>query len=180
MTIIFIYQVSNYKIGHDFEVTTRNLLNSQDILAQEIKVTQGDGGVDIIATYKEHLILIQCKSIVSPITYLMMKNFEASVSRYPTNTLNIIVYDGEKLQETKNITPKAKSYMNSSKYNIKVSTEKTVSNLIKDTIDNYETEGEIEICNYSSDFLKLSDIEGKNVTISKIIIRKNKKRYSPY
>jgi hypothetical protein len=168
-------------MGHDFEVTTRNLLNSQDILAQEIKVTQGDGGIDIIATYKEHMILIQCKSIETPITYLMMKNFEASVSRYPNNTLGIMVYDGEKMKNAeKFISPKANSYMKSSRCNIKISTEKTVANLIKDIIDNYESEGEIEICNYCSDSLKLSNIEGKNVSISKIIIRKNKKRFNPY
>ncbi|CAG8771874.1 14711_t:CDS:2, partial [Gigaspora rosea] len=46
---------SNHKIGHDFEFTIRQKLNLSNIIAKEVKVNQGDGGNDIIATYKNNL-----------------------------------------------------------------------------------------------------------------------------
>ncbi|CAG8824415.1 12310_t:CDS:1, partial [Gigaspora rosea] len=48
--------ISNYKMGHNFESIIRHKLNSSDmIVANKIKVTQGDGGIDLIATYKKNL-----------------------------------------------------------------------------------------------------------------------------
>ncbi|RIB10505.1 hypothetical protein C2G38_2264532 [Gigaspora rosea] len=65
-------QVSNYKMGHDFEFIIRQKLNLSDIIANEVKVNQDDSGIDIIATYKNNFVLIQYKSIEKPITIQTM------------------------------------------------------------------------------------------------------------
>ncbi|RIB24444.1 hypothetical protein C2G38_2031862 [Gigaspora rosea] len=124
---------SNHKIGHDFEFTIRQKLNLSNIIAKEVKVNQGDGGNDIIATYKNNLVLIQCKSIEKPIAVQTMRNFESSVSRFP-NSLGIIVCDSTKIEDKKYLTIKASSWVKSSKFNLSVCNETSIISTIKNII----------------------------------------------
>ena len=114
-------------------------MNSKNILANEIKVIQGDGEIDIIATYNEKLILIQCKNIESSITLHFVKNFESSISRFP-KSLGIIVYNSERMKSEKYITAKAKSWIETSNNDIFVCSEKEIINQIKIYIENIEEE----------------------------------------
>ncbi|RIB00602.1 hypothetical protein C2G38_2051525 [Gigaspora rosea] len=83
-------------MGHNFESIIRHKLNSNDmIVANEIKVTQGDGGIDLIATYKKNLVLIQCKSVKKPIAVQTVQNFESSINDSPIRhweSLYVIVH----------------------------------------------------------------------------------------
>ncbi|RIB17503.1 ribonuclease H-like domain-containing protein [Gigaspora rosea] len=113
-------KISNYKIGHNFESIIRYKLNSSDmIVANEIKVTQGDGGIDLIATYKKNLVLIQCKSVEKPIAVQTVRNFESSIQRFPNSSLEIIVCDSCKIKDEKYLTSNASTWVKSSDLNLK-------------------------------------------------------------
>ncbi|RIB10261.1 hypothetical protein C2G38_2206620 [Gigaspora rosea] len=140
--------ITNYASGHNFENIIRKFLNSYNILANEIKVTQGDDGIDIIATYQNNIVLIQCKNIESAISVKIIREFESSVSRYP-NSLGIIVYNSEKIKEISShqklkfgIKPEEKDYI---------------------------------ITNYKADEFNLEEfgITSKNVSIEQMVIKKN-------
>ncbi|CAG8723946.1 14743_t:CDS:2, partial [Gigaspora rosea] len=61
-------------------------------MAYEIKVIQGDNGIDIIVSYKKNIILIQCKKIEKAITFDIIQKFERSISQF-SDPLGIIVYN---------------------------------------------------------------------------------------
>ncbi|CAG8807692.1 17935_t:CDS:2, partial [Cetraspora pellucida] len=60
------------------------------LLVYQIKVTQGDNGIDFIVTYKEKLILIQCKNIETSISVQTVQSFESAISRFSSDSLGII------------------------------------------------------------------------------------------
>jgi hypothetical protein len=136
-------------------------------------VNQGDGGIDIIATYKKNLILIQCKSVEKPIPVQMIRNFESSVLRFPSS-LGIIVCDSTKIKDEKYLTFKANSWLKSSKLDLKVCDER----LVIDTIINHfgeEHEEELVLSNVWLEFFNFLNFKGENVTIDKIVTR-----FKPY
>ncbi|RIB06727.1 hypothetical protein C2G38_2046571 [Gigaspora rosea] len=168
--------ITNYVSGHNFENIIRKVLNSYNILANEIKVTQGDDGIDIIATYQNNIALIQCKNIESAISIKIIREFESSVSRYP-NSLGIIIYNSEKNKGNK-FTPKAKIWVSTSKENIKVCNEKEIVEFFSIKPE----EKDYIITNYKADEFNLEEfgITSKNVSIEQIVIKKNSNRYKPY
>ncbi|RIB13241.1 hypothetical protein C2G38_2198383 [Gigaspora rosea] len=89
------YKKFNFQKAYDFWATN------------EIKVTQGDDGIDIIATYQNNIALIQCKNIESAISNKRNK-----------------------------LTPKAKIWVSTSKENIKVCNEKEIVEVIKEFFTN--------------------------------------------
>src|SRR5260363_120263 len=132
--------MSNHKIGHNFESIIRLKLNSSElIVANEIKVTQGDGGIDLIVTYKKNLVLIQCKSVEKPIPVQMVRNFESAIQRFP-NSLGIIVCDSGKIKDEKYLTSNTSAWVKSSDLNLKVCDER----FIVETIINNIVEGNDE------------------------------------
>ncbi|CAG8726987.1 15607_t:CDS:1, partial [Dentiscutata heterogama] len=72
--------VSNYKSEHNFEGVLRRILESNVILANEIKVIQEDNSIDLVATFKKNTILIQNKSVESAITINIVQDFESAIS----------------------------------------------------------------------------------------------------
>ena len=101
------------------------------ILANEIKVNQGDGGIDIIAAYKKHTILIQCKNVESPITVNNVKDFESSISRY-SNPFGFIIYNKKKMKTKNCATQKTNKWIASSEQFIKICSETKICNIIKE------------------------------------------------
>ena len=93
-------------------------------------MTQGDNGIDVIVTYREKLILIQCKNTETPINVAFVRIFESAISRFSPDSLGIIVYNSEKLNE-KFATPKAINWTSTSKKNIKICSEKEFVKIIK-------------------------------------------------
>ncbi|RIB01216.1 hypothetical protein C2G38_2231530 [Gigaspora rosea] len=149
-------------------------------VANEIKVTQGDDGIDIIATYQNNIILIQCKNIESAISVKIIREFESSVSRYP-NSLGIIVYNSEKNKGNK-LTPKAKIWVSTSKENIKVCNKKEIVEVIKKFFSIKPEEKDYIITNYKADEFNLEEfgITSKNVSIEQMVIKKSSNRHKPY
>ncbi|CAG8726274.1 7922_t:CDS:2 [Cetraspora pellucida] len=78
------------------------------LLVYKIKVTQEDNGINIIVTYKEKVILIQYKNIKKSISVQTVRVFESAISRFSSDSLEIIVYNSKKLKEKKYATVKAK------------------------------------------------------------------------
>ena len=73
------------------------MLTENNIIAHQISVTQGDGGIDIQATYKRHLILIQCKNTKDGINLGMVQKMESACSRF-TNFIGVLVYNQDNLK----------------------------------------------------------------------------------
>ncbi|CAG8817250.1 1207_t:CDS:2, partial [Cetraspora pellucida] len=69
------------------------------LLAFDVKVNYGDNGIDIIITYKQKLILVQCKNTEMPIPVQIVRVFESAISRFASDSLGIIMYNSEKLKE---------------------------------------------------------------------------------
>ncbi|RIB09470.1 hypothetical protein C2G38_2208845 [Gigaspora rosea] len=152
---------SNHKIGHDFEFTIHQKLNLSDIIANEVKVNQGDDGIDIIATYKNNFVLIQCKSIEKPIAVQTLRNFESSI------------------EDTKYLTIKASSWVKSSKFNLSVCDETSIISTIKNhhfEQKNKENDKELVIQDFQSDVFYFSNFKGENVRIGRITVSK----FKPY
>ncbi|CAG8837127.1 6541_t:CDS:2, partial [Cetraspora pellucida] len=127
------------------------------LLAFDIKVNRGDNGIDIIITYKQKLILVQCKNTEIPIPVQFVRVFESAISRFASDSLRIIVYNSEKLKEKgKFATLKAKQWAHTSKRNIKIYN------------DDY-----VELVDYKADRFNIVSILGENVSIGRIVIKKN-------
>ncbi|RIB22438.1 hypothetical protein C2G38_2033569 [Gigaspora rosea] len=141
--------ITNYASGLNFKNIIRKVLNLYNILANEIKVTQGDNGIDIIAIYQNNIALIQCKNIESAISVKIIREFESSVLRYP-NFLGIIVYNSKKNKGNK-LTPKAKIWVSTLKENIKVCNEKEKVEVIKELFSIKPEEKDYIITNYKAD-----------------------------
>ena len=169
-------QISNYKSGHEFEGVVQRLLELNMILANEIKVTQGDGGIDIIAVYKKHTILIQCKNVESPITVNNVRDFESSISRY-SNPFGFIVYNEKKMKTKNCATQKANKWIASSEQFIKICSETEICNIIKEFCKEDFSQSQLELFDFSADNFVYNEVKSQNVHIKKIVIRK---RYNPY
>ncbi|CAG8834874.1 19471_t:CDS:1, partial [Cetraspora pellucida] len=156
--------ITNYQSGHDFELITRKIAEAFGLLVYEIKVTQGDNGIDIIVTYKEKVILIQCKNIETSISVQTVRVFESAISRFSSDSLGIIVYNSKKLKEKKYATVKAKLWAQTSKRNIKICNEEEFVNIIKDF---YESDDDdyIELVDYKADSFNINSLLGENVSI---------------
>ncbi|RIB00855.1 hypothetical protein C2G38_2232702 [Gigaspora rosea] len=135
--------------GYNFESIICQKLNLSDIIANEVKVNQGDGEIDIIATYKNNLVLIQCKSIEKPIAVQTVRNFESSVLRFP-NSLEIIVCDSTKIKNEKYLTIKAHSW---------------------------ENDEELVIQDFQSDFFYFFNFKDENVKIERITVNQQIKKH---
>ncbi|RIB06208.1 hypothetical protein C2G38_2217696 [Gigaspora rosea] len=147
-------KISNYKIGYNFESIIRHKLNSSDmIVANEIKVTQGDCGIDLIATYKKNFVLIQYKSVEKPIAVQTVRNFESSIQRFPNLSLGIIVCDSGKIKDEKYLTFNTSAWVKSSDLNLKVCDERFIVETIINNIIEGNDEEEIVISNIHLDFL---------------------------
>ncbi|CAG8558688.1 36692_t:CDS:2 [Racocetra persica] len=135
------------------------------LLAFEIKVTQGDNGIDIILTHKEKLILIQCKNVETPINVHIVRVFESALSRFSSDSLRLIVYNSKKLEENF-ATSKAKDWAFTSKKNIKICNEKEFVEIIKNFFEN-DNDDHIKLINYTADSFDLIKLVGKNVSTTK-------------
>ncbi|CAG8502053.1 8330_t:CDS:10 [Gigaspora rosea] len=80
----------NYTSGYEFEKILRKILKVNRILANEVKITQGDNEIDIIAIYKKNTILIQCKRYKSAIGVTVIRDFESAISQFPNSLEQII------------------------------------------------------------------------------------------
>ncbi|CAG8812850.1 35825_t:CDS:2, partial [Racocetra persica] len=147
---------------HNFESIIRKIAETNRLLASEIKVTQGDNGIDIIVTYKEKLILIQCKNVETPVTVHIVRVFESALSRFLPDSLGLIVYNSEKLVENF-ATPKVKNWALTSKKNIKICNEKEFVEIIKNFFEN-DNDDHIELINYMADSFDLNKLVRKNVS----------------
>ncbi|CAG8759090.1 9916_t:CDS:1, partial [Cetraspora pellucida] len=121
---------SNYHKGHQFENTISKILINDGIRTNMIRLRRGDGGIDIIATFKGRIILIQCKNVESPISVLDLRSFESSIDPFVGNDiLSIIVYNSKKLNHP--LTKDAKDWNITSRFNIKITNEREIVNCIK-------------------------------------------------
>ncbi|CAG8597243.1 3906_t:CDS:1, partial [Racocetra fulgida] len=85
-----------------------------------------------MATFNKQLVIIQCKNVGKPIGINIIKNFQASVTRFAEGTLCIIVYNSKKLSNHRYyLTKNAKSWWENLCPKIKIVTEKTIVNCIK-------------------------------------------------
>ena len=149
------------------------MLTENNIIAHQISVTQGDGGIDIQATYKRHLILIQCKNTKDGINLGMVQKMESACSRF-TNFIGVLVYNQDNLSGNP-ITRQAKHWINASNFNIKYCNNYQLVELIKDNIDDLESEN-VVLDNFSSERMEISGIVFTNVKAKKVFI----KRFKPY
>ncbi|CAG8479933.1 13824_t:CDS:2 [Racocetra persica] len=159
---IFENGISNYKSGHNFENIVRKIAETNGLLASEIKVTQGNNSIDIIVTYKEKLILIQYKNVETPVNVHIVRVFESALSRFSSDSLGLIVYNSEKLNENF-ATSKAKNWAFTSKKNIKICNEKEFVEIIKNFFEN-DNDDHIELINYIADSFDLIKLVEKNVS----------------
>ncbi|CAG8712350.1 29972_t:CDS:2, partial [Racocetra persica] len=153
--------LQSYNSGHDFESVIRKIAEASSLLANEIKVTQGDNDIDIIITYKEKLILIQCKNWKTPINVQIVRIFESAISRFPSDSLGIIVYNSEKMGE-KIVTPKAKRWAFTSKKNIEICDKNQFVKIIKDFYD-LDEDDHIELIDYKANYFDIINLIGENV-----------------
>jgi len=130
--------------------------------------------------YREKLILIQCKNTETPINVAFVRIFESAISRFSSDSLGIIVYNSEKLNE-KFATPKAINWTSTSKKNIKICSEKEFVKIIKNFF-NSDDDDHIELIDYKADSFDIIKLLGENVSIGKIVIRRNKhvNKFTPY
>ncbi|CAG8743468.1 778_t:CDS:2, partial [Racocetra fulgida] len=131
--------------------------------------TQEDNGIDVIITYKEKLILIQCKNMEMPITVQIVRMFESALSRFSSDSLGLIVYNSEKLNE-KFATPKAKHWAYTSKKNIKICNEKEFVDIIKSFFEYDDDNDQIELFDYKADTFDIIKSLGTNVSIVDFLI----------
>ncbi|CAG8819860.1 24171_t:CDS:2, partial [Cetraspora pellucida] len=135
--------IKNYKSGHDFERIIGKIAEAFGLLAYEIKVMQGDHRIDLIVTYKEKLILVQCK------------NTETSIS--------------VQIVQGKIATPRAKHWVQTSKRNIKICNEDQfvgiIKNFYKSNNDNY-----VELVNLKADSFNVLSLLGENFNTEQIFL----------
>ncbi|KAF0559873.1 penicillin-binding protein [Gigaspora margarita] len=118
--------ITNYASEHNFESSIQKVLNSFNILANKIKVTQEDDEINIIAIYKNNIVLIQC----------------------------IIVYNSEKIKGNKFI-PKARIWASTSKQNIKICNKKEIVQIIEDFFKIVKDDKNIKYTNLKLDEFRL-------------------------
>ena len=174
---------SNYKTGHDFESAIAKILNEHGILSYGVKVRQGDGGVDIIANYEKKIIIIQCKSIESSILLKYVKDFEATLSKFPDDSLGIIVYDSDRMKSPNLLTKQAATWMKTMEKNLVISNEKCLVSDIKKYFNQTNTINDpsnlIKFKKLNASSLDMFGMKAENVNIESILIKK-KPRFHPY
>ncbi|CAG8548993.1 293_t:CDS:2 [Racocetra fulgida] len=121
---------SNYQKGHQFETTISKILNDNGIRTNKICLRRGDGGLDIIATFKGQIIIIQCKNWERPIGVRDLRDFEASIDPFvENNVLFFMVYNSKKLNHP--LTKEAKVWNETSRFDVKFTNEREIVNCIK-------------------------------------------------
>ena len=103
----------------------------------------------------------------------MVQKMESACSRF-TNFLGILVYNQDNLSGNP-ITRQAKHWINASNFNIKYCSNYQLVELIRDSIDNSESEN-VVFDNFSSERMEISGIVFTNVKAKKVFI----KRFKPY
>ncbi|CAJ0892734.1 6567_t:CDS:2 [Entrophospora sp. SA101] len=68
-----------------------------DFHRRKAEITSGDNGVDIEGLFRNYFVVVQCKNRVD-----ILRDLEAVISRYPRNTIGILVIPC-KANYTKNI-----------------------------------------------------------------------------
>lgn len=141
-------------------------MNENGIIANEITVTQGDGGIDIQATYQHHLFLIQCKNTRRGININAVKQMESSCSRF-SNYLGLLVYNINELTSSNFITRQARFWLKSSNFDIKVCSSNQLVDVIKNYSPNLE-EGGVTMMDIHAELMEISGVTYKNVSIKKL------------
>ncbi|CAG8801526.1 22516_t:CDS:1, partial [Cetraspora pellucida] len=134
------------------------------LLVYKIKETQGYNRIDIIVTYKEKLILIQCKNIEISISVQTVRVFKLAILRFSSNSLRIIVYNNKKLKEKKYATVKAKLWAQTSKRNIQICNEDKFVDIIKDFYE-LDNDDYIKLVDYKADSFNINSLLEENVSI---------------
>ncbi|CAG8609558.1 10779_t:CDS:2 [Cetraspora pellucida] len=146
-------------------ITTENF----GLLAFDVKVNRGDHSIDIIITYKQKLIFIQCKNTETPIPVQIVRVFESAISRFASDSLGIIMYNSEKLKEKgKFATLKAKQWAHISKRNIKFCNKDQFVEIIKEFYKS-DNDDYIKLVDYKADRFNIVSLLGENVSIGRII-----------
>ncbi|CAG8745627.1 32345_t:CDS:2, partial [Racocetra persica] len=153
------------------------IAETNGLLAFEIKVIQDDNGIDIILTHKEKLILIQCKNVETPINVHIVRVFESALSRFSPDSLGLIVYNSEKLDENF-ATPKAKNWATTSKKNIKICNEKEFVEIIKNFFEN-DNDDHIELINFTADSFDLIKSQ-KRARLGELVKREYLEMHNAY
>ncbi|CAG8837261.1 30680_t:CDS:1, partial [Gigaspora margarita] len=91
---------SNYNLDHKFENKFVKTLNKNGLIANIIECNSKDFGIDIIATYKDQIILIQYKNVEQPIYFLELQKIELSFKYFEKEIVKIIVYNSKKLKNS--------------------------------------------------------------------------------
>ncbi|CAG8726252.1 33772_t:CDS:1, partial [Racocetra persica] len=125
--------------GKDFELYIEKILDKNGIQVDGIKLRPGDNGIDFMATFNKQIVIIQCKNVRKPMGINIIKNFQASVSRFAEETLCVIVYNSKKLSNNSKkrsnhhyLTKNAKSWWEKQCPKIKIVNEETIVNCIKE------------------------------------------------
>ncbi|CAG8825860.1 20541_t:CDS:2, partial [Racocetra persica] len=89
VSAVKVYQGNNH---HIFENDLRKLFNQNRIIAYIIQVTEGDGGLDLLLSYKGNQICVQYKDRENALTLSILKEFEFTMIHFK-NLLEILVYN---------------------------------------------------------------------------------------
>ncbi|CAG8727293.1 6052_t:CDS:2, partial [Racocetra fulgida] len=123
------YGVSNVKIRKEFENEISKILKNKGIPCNVVSGS-GDNGIDIFASYKGKLILIQCKCQESPLGSDVIVKMHSSVTRFD-GSYGIIVYDSRKLvNNDSSLTVNASCYLKGSNSNDLIESLKKLPKLL--------------------------------------------------
>lgn len=91
----------------------------------DFRLTQGDGGVDLIAVYHGTTYIIQCKDHEQKISVKYIREFESVIGRLGKTVVGIMVLPED------NFTSHAKRWARTSKYSIFLTDKMKICSIIK-------------------------------------------------
>ncbi|RIA81184.1 hypothetical protein C1645_744708 [Glomus cerebriforme] len=85
--------MNSFTRGNEFEDEIQRKLRSHSIECYKIRLSCGDGGVDLMGNFAGYLLLIQCKnySASTKVNVDHIYKFEGVMSKYPAKTIGIFV-----------------------------------------------------------------------------------------
>ncbi|RIA91602.1 hypothetical protein C1645_821834 [Glomus cerebriforme] len=120
--------------GNNFENQVESILRNGNIETYKIRLSNGDGGVDLMGNYGGNLLLIQCKS--SPgnkVTKANVRELKGVMSKYPVNTIGVFVVPSK----TENYTRRAIEEARNSKFKIILTDKSNICNEIEIHSEDY-------------------------------------------
>ncbi|CAG8537355.1 26287_t:CDS:2, partial [Dentiscutata erythropus] len=79
--------ITSFSKGDGFEIKVFRLVkNKIKIDCQRVRLSRGDGGIDMLGNYNHYLLLFQCKDLTNKVEVDYIRDFESVISRFNKQT----------------------------------------------------------------------------------------------